>query len=360
MQSIIVIVFGIVIVSFVEANPIVGQNKTDKGFITIIDQIINLGSVPKCATGQGQPGYCTIGTCPNLGNFSSVGCTGRNRFIKCCPNEVAFERYPLGKKECGIRPDRPDGLIVGGLEATPHSWPWAAALYRIHDQRKFFQCGATIISERYILTAAHCVFQKADLITDPNEYVVKVGAHELSDSGEFMQLDSITIHENYTPQYHNDDIALLRLKRPLDFVGNDRIAPVCLPERGSRLGRKIGTMATMIGWGVHDQMDFTPSDTLYQVNVPISSLEKCRDTYNRLLNMNYYFDWNNVICASESNGGHDTCQGDSGGPMLISKSNGRYYQTGVVSFGYGCAEKGYPGVYTYVPNYLAWIGAHMH
>lgn len=251
-------------------------------------------------------------------------------------------------------------MIVGGLEATPHSWPWAAALYRIHDQRKFFQCGATIISERYILTAAHCVFQKADLITDPNEYVVKVGAHELSDSGEFMQLDSITIHENYTPQYHNDDIALLRLKRPLDFVGNDRIAPVCLPERGSRLGRKIGTMATMIGWGVHDQMDFTPSDTLYQVNVPISSLEKCRDTYNRLLNMNYYFDWNNVICASESNGGHDTCQGDSGGPMLISKSNGRYYQTGVVSFGYGCAEKGYPGVYTYVPNYLAWIGAHMH
>ena len=99
MQSIIVIVFGIVIVSFVEANPIVGQNKTDRGFITIIDQIINLGSVPKCATGQGQPGYCTIGTCPNLGNFSSVGCTGRNRFIKCCPNEVAFERYPtLGKK----------------------------------------------------------------------------------------------------------------------------------------------------------------------------------------------------------------------------------------------------------------------
>lgn len=276
-----------------------------------------------------------------------------------CESELIDSFHLCVCVECGIRPARPDGLIVGGKEATPHSWPWAVALYRVRDQRRFFQCGATIISERYILTAAHCVYRSAEA-TDPSEYVVKVGAHDLFGSGEFMQLDTIIVHENYTPQYHNDDIALLRLKRPLDFVSNDRIGPVCLPERGSRIGRKIGTMATMVGWGVHDQMDFTPSNTLYQVKVPISSLEKCRDTYNRLLNMNYYFDWNNVICASEVNGGQDTCQGDSGGPMLISKSNGRYYQTGVVSFGYGCAEKGYPGVYTYVPNYLAWIGAHMN
>lgn len=70
-------------------------NRTDRSIIQIIDQIINFGSIPKCATGQGQAGFCTIGSCPNLGNYTSVGCKGKSRFIKCCPMEAAVERFPL-------------------------------------------------------------------------------------------------------------------------------------------------------------------------------------------------------------------------------------------------------------------------
>lgn len=70
-------------------------NRTDRSIIQIIDQIINFGSIPKCATGQGQAGFCTIGSCPNLGNYTPVGCKGKSRFIKCCPMEAAVERFPL-------------------------------------------------------------------------------------------------------------------------------------------------------------------------------------------------------------------------------------------------------------------------
>lgn len=201
----------------------------------------------------------------------------------------------------------PGDLIVGGHEARPHSWPWAVALYRIRQKRKFFQCGASIISQDYVLTAAHCVYRDGEKVL-PTDYLLQIGAHNLAKSGEFVEIKEIIVHENYSPQYHNDDIALLRLKVPLDFNKNKKIAPVCLPEKGSKLGRQPGTLATMIGWGVRDPLDFTPSNTLYQVQVPTVKLDHCTKVYDDMLSSNYYFNWQNVICASNREGGRDTCQ----------------------------------------------------
>lgn len=69
-------------------------NNSDKGIVDIIDGIVNLGQVPKCATGEGQSGYCTVGSCSNLGNRSAVGCPGKTSLIRCCPNDTAREIYP--------------------------------------------------------------------------------------------------------------------------------------------------------------------------------------------------------------------------------------------------------------------------
>ncbi|UXI15362.1 putative serine hydrolase [Sarcoptes scabiei] len=369
-----IVFINVQLISLISSNPIDQSllNSTselpkdvfeNRSLISIIDHILSFGDPHQCATAQGQAGICTVGRCPNLGNFSSIGCNGLSSFMKCCPLEEAVERYPLQipnlSIDCGQRLVQPGSLIVGGKESDPYTWPWAVALYRVRNGRKIFQCGASIISDRYILTAAHCVVRNKEKSIDPKNFVVKVGAHDLRNSGVFKLLDAVIVHENYNAQYHNDDIALLRLKISLDFENELRVGPVCLPSPGSDMDIREGTPTTMIGWGLHDPMDFTPSSQLYQVTVPVYNKEECRQTYTKLLNPNNYFDFDNVICAAHREGGKDTCQGDSGGPMLLSMPNGQHYQIGIVSFGYGCAKKGYPGVYTYVPNYLKWIGAHM-
>lgn len=256
-----------------------------------------------------------------------------------------------------MRPLKTSNLIVGGIEAIPHSWPWAVALYRVNNGRKSFSCGATIIHQRYILCAAHCVHRNFGTLA-PSDFTIKIGAHNLTNSGRFVEVDKVIAHESYSPRYHNDDIALLRLKEPLVFGTDSDIAPVCLPELNSNSGRQVGEMTTMVGWGVHSQTSYTPSSSLYEVLIPTYNMNKCQQAYDDLMGSNNQFKWKNVICAAYDQGGKDTCQGDSGGPMMIA-SQDAYQQIGVVSFGYGCAQAGYPGVYTYVPNYINWIGNHI-
>ncbi|XP_017491178.1 PREDICTED: venom protease-like, partial [Rhagoletis zephyria] len=262
---------------------------------------------------------------------------------------------------CGKRPLKTANLIVGGEEAIPHSWPWATALYRVNSGRNYFQCGGTILNNRIILTAAHCVKRPFQTLTAA-DFVVKVGAHHLDSSGSFAEVEQIITHENYSPTYHNDDIALLRLKVPLDF-SNEHLAPVCLPSSAaSDEGRHVGLMTNMVGWGVQSPTSGASSPLLHEVQVPISSQRQCKKAYTELMGAEsaIYLNWNNTFCASYEQGEKDTCKGDSGSSStVLDESTNTYTQIGIVSFGYGCAQAGYPGVYTYVNKYLGWIAAHM-
>jgi secreted trypsin-like serine protease len=154
-------------------------------------------------------------------------------------------------------------------------------------------------------------------------------------------------HPNYDTSTSDNDIALIQLSSSVDFT--DYIKPVCLATDGSVFS--AGTISWVTGWGAIRSGVALPSpQRLQEVDVPVVSNEQCKNSYSTLTD--------NMICAGLTQGGKDSCQGDSGGPM-VSKQDSRWIQAGVVSFGQGCAEPDFPGVYARVSQYQTWINSHI-
>merc|ERR1712212_1098998 len=170
-------------------------------------------------------------------------------------NRVATEMRaasPSNKKDlgqpkaaCGIGgPAAKEGRIVGGVEATPHSWPWQVALF-IDDA---WFCGGSIISENYVLTAAHC----AD---GASYFDVMAGAHNVRESSEPNRVE-VTSYNGWTHPLWNSndlsgDLALVELPSPLPM--NDYISASCLPSTGEipavgSLVQKVGGKAAGDQW----------------------------------------------------------------------------------------------------------------
>ncbi|XP_050700372.1 ovochymase-1-like [Eriocheir sinensis] len=232
--------------------------------------------------------------------------------------------------------------IVGGETTTTHEYPWQVALVSKSGSRPY--CGGSVISAQWILTAAHCVDRNTASGSD-----VVVGEHDWSTSGETSATKRLSIaqvisHPSYSSSTYDNDIALLKLAQPLTFQNDNKVAPVCLPTPGE-LYEAVD--ATITGWGTLASGGSQPNK-LNEVTVPTMTNAACKATG---------YDNNeitaNMICAGLSQGGKDSCQGDSGGPMVA--GSGNMQQIGIVSWGYGCAAAGYPGVYTRVSNYVSWI-----
>ncbi|KAG7221468.1 hypothetical protein INR49_002443 [Caranx melampygus] len=236
--------------------------------------------------------------------------------------------------ECG-RADL-NSRIVGGEDAPEGNWPWQASL----SSRGSAFCGGSLINDQWVLTAAHCISpsQELDVIlgrqnqtgSNPNEVSVRV-------------MESMC-HPDYNPDTFDNDICLLRLSSPVTFT--DYIQPVCLAAEDSTFYN--GTSSWVTGWGALEESGPT-SNTLQEVNVPIIGNNQCQCDYSGMFTIT-----DNMICAGLREGGKDSCQGDSGGPM-VSVSDSRWVQSGVVSFGEGCAQPGFPGVYARVSRYESWI-----
>jgi len=224
--------------------------------------------------------------------------------------------------------------IVGGTEAYRGAHPWQISLR--NDKDSTHRCGGSIISERWILTAAHCL--KAG-----NDYAVAIGAHELNSQGRGI-IDTVktVIHPEYNDNTYDNDIALLKLSKKIHFGA--KVQPICLHEASLPSPRQV----TISGWGTTSSGGQL-SKVLKEVKVPMVSDRKCREHYgNRLTG--------NMICAGSPKGGQDSCQGDSGGPMSYrDMKNHRWVQIGVVSWGDGCGLVGVPGIYADVSKYTDWI-----
>lgn len=225
--------------------------------------------------------------------------------------------------------------IVGGVEATPNSWPWIVSL----QVRDHF-CGGTLIDTRHVLTAAHCLTSASS-----SQLRVIAGLHERSNKNnarvQNVAVARIFMHEQYSSVTQAHDIAVLRLAQPVQL--NAYVSLICLPGPDPQ----ELTSVTVAGWGATYKGSALPN-ALRQVTVKVTNAQ-AKAAYPA------YFDAARQIGASMPHtGGKDSCQGDSGGPLMYS-SNGQWYLSGVVSFGADCALSNYPGVYTRTSTYLNWI-----
>ncbi|XP_024913429.1 serine protease 27 isoform X3 [Cynoglossus semilaevis] len=270
---------------------------------------------------------------------------------------------------CGVTPL--NTRIVGGEDAPPGSWPWQVSLQRFGDHF----CGGSLINKEWVMSAAHCFFS-----TSTSGWRVSLGRQSLQGTNPnevSRTVARIILHPNYDSDANDNDVALLRLSSPVTFT--DFIRPVCLAASGSVFIN--GTDSWVTGWGsVNEGVALPFPGTLQEVEVPVLGNRQC----NCLNGVGVVTD--NMICAGVLVGGKDSCQvsffsfffgnrngegvrfceyliwatfhsqGDSGGPM-VSKQGPVWVQSGVVSFGFGCARPGWPGVYSRVSRYQSWINS---
>jgi hypothetical protein len=243
--------------------------------------------------------------------------------------------------------------IVGGVPAGSGEYPWQAAIIAATEsnpQAGQF-CGGSLIDPEWVLTAAHCVVSSG-LTQNPANIEVVLGILKLSDgptsgsTGQRIAVAEIIPFPGYSIATSDGDIALLHLATPASL--NSAVNTIGLITPGDSGLVAPGIPATVTGWGTTTQGGFS-SNALLEVSVPIISNETCNapSSYNGGIT-------NNMLCAGLAQGGKDSCQGDSGGPLVVPEGPG-WLQAGVVSFGEGCAQPDFYGVYSRVSQFNDWI-----
>lgn len=311
----------------------------------------------------------TIDTRPG-GYIRNPGTTERTRNPESTPqpdgNAQVDLANPLLPNVCGRDLSQ---RLLGGERTELDEFPWMTLLEYQKPNGKSTACGGVLISQRYVLTAAHCIKGK-DLPPTWRLVSVRLGEYDTDTERDCIQDggnntgnnvkqacadDPVTVgveeqiaHEEYRPQSRDQryDIALLRLSRNVTFT--NYIKPICLPSNLS-----TGSRLYVAGWGKTETR--SASNVKLKLQLPLADKEECDETYaNAGVRLGF-----GQICAGGQRG-KDSCRGDSGGPLMsverVADGSGKWTAVGIVSFGPSpCGMQGWPGVYTKVTDFVPWI-----
>ncbi|XP_059920240.1 suppressor of tumorigenicity 14 protein homolog [Gadus macrocephalus] len=244
--------------------------------------------------------------------------------------------------DCGIRPYKLN-RIVGGQNAELGEWPWQVSL---HFRTRGHTCGASIISDRWLLSAAHCFKTISPENHMASSWQTYSGMQDQTKQAgvERRGLKTIVSHPDYNPMTYDYDIALLELSEPLTF--SNTIHPVCLPAPSHVF--PAGLPCWVTGWGTLREGAMRASRLLQKAEVKIINDTVCNVVTEGQVT-------SRMLCSGFLSGGVDACQGDSGGPLVCFEESGKWFQSGIVSWGEGCARRNKPGVYTRVTKLRDWI-----
>lgn len=260
--------------------------------------------------------------------------------------------------------------IINGTAASETQFPWQVGLSRDRQNIYFNQfCSGSIIDARWILTAAHCVNDA------PNNLHVVAGVSNLfdEDDAQVIAVEEILLHPQFTTVAGTaaleHDIALLRLRTPIDFIHCGQrcttIDWLDTPSEAASIQR--GTAALINGWGRTVDCQTNPercaelrSSSAGSLTLSPAQLQWATVNVDGCLSGSSLHDATqisvNMLCASEPRVGADSCQGDSGGGLTVTAADGRgQVLAGITSWGRGCAQAGFPAVYTRVARYDQWI-----
>ncbi|XP_077114247.1 trypsin-like [Ranitomeya variabilis] len=221
-----------------------------------------------------------------------------------------------------------DDKIVGGYTCAENSVPWQVSLYS-----GYHFCGGSLINNLWVISAAHCY---------KSSIQVRLGEHNIAVSEgteQFISSSKVIRHGSYSSWTLDNDIMLIKLSSAASL--NSYVQAIGLPSGCAA----AGTSCLISGWGNTLSSGTNMPNLLQCVDAPVLTAAQCSSAYPGEIT-------SNMICVGYLEGGKDSCQGDSGGPVVC---DGQLQ--GIVSWGYGCAEKNYPGVYTKVCNYNSWISS---
>ncbi|XP_071551005.1 uncharacterized protein [Panulirus ornatus] len=339
-------------------------------------------------------GYVISFTCPHI-RLSESGC--KREFIilgedpadkikkKLCTNNmmghktqsnvltVRYRRRELKSEECsqgfvckvtvepGITTPAPDpderpfcdcgrstvsvpNRIVSGEEASPGEYCWMVQVSNFGLQSF---CGGSIITDSYVVSAAHCFFNSEDVLVD-NAVAVVAGVLAnalLQEMGVFVPVAQVIIHPEYNNFFLLNDIALLKLTEPIKF--SNLICPICLSLPGDCTPGTNNVVAA--GWGSQGCGSIL-SETLREVSLDLITREQCQAFHDQV----QIAILESHICAADIDEGDSSYRGDSGGPLMQQLKSGRWVMCGIVSFGAVC-DFGEPVVYTNASFFVPWI-----
>ncbi|XP_034648668.1 trypsin-2-like [Trachemys scripta elegans] len=228
----------------------------------------------------------------------------------------------------------PQGVdkIIGGYECSPHSQPWQVSL-----NTGYHFCGGSLIADQWVLSAAHCWYYPDSMQVILGDHNIQVFEH----TEHLMRIETIVLHPSYDEQTLDHDIMLIKLAHRIQ--PDAYVQPVPLPTACP----EVGSLCMVSGWGNILSDGLLSAKNLQCVEVPIVSDQVCERSYPGMIT-------STMMCAGYLEGGKDACQGDAGGPLVC---NGELQ--GIMSWGFGWAQKDHPSIYTKICSLLSWIKSTM-